>query len=645
MNTGNGNDRSRPRLSDLDQFAIEVENIGGIESTDVSLSRGVTIFTGRNATNRTSLLRAIAGAIGGDAGILKRDADEGSVTLTVHDDQYVRRYVRRNETVITEGEPYVDEADSDLIDLFACLLEDNPIRRAVRAGDDLKELLLRPIDTDEIESEITDLRAERNRIDERLTEIERERKRLSKLEEKRTRLWTELDTVESDLTEVREQVVSLDPDAAASEEAESLLAEFKQLQEALEEAESEIRTQQSIREDLQENLADVQEELARLTVQEDDLADIKREIDRLQTRESELSTTINELSTILAQNEDLLAGEEAALAELTVEDDAMDKLDPMGQSVECWTCGSRVERRVIANHLKDIEGLVDRKRDERKQVREELSELRSRHRTVKRNEQQIEDLRERKNELETELDRRSEEIEELRSETESLRTEIAELESAFESTDDLSDEHDQYERLSELEYERGRLESEIDSVETEIEEIEYLVGKQDDLEAERESLTDRITSLRSHVEQIQKEVVEQFNTHAAAVLERLEYENIERVWIERRGEGDESMFELHIVREDESGTVYEDSVDHLSESEREVVGLVVALAGYLVYDVHETVPVMLLDSLETIDAPRIAELVDYFSAHVDYLLLALLEEDATELPDSYERVPAESVLV
>lgn len=45
-----------------------------------------------------------------------------------------------------------------------------------------------------------------------------------------------------------------------------------------------------------------------------------------------------------------------------------------------------------------------------------------------------------------------------------------------------------------------------------------------------------------------------------------------------------------------------------AKSEREVTGVVFALAGYLVYDVFETVPFVLLDSLEAIDADRITKI-------------------------------------
>ena len=73
-----------------------------------------------------------------------------------------------------------------------------------------------------------------------------------------------------------------------------------------------------------------------------------------------------------------------------------------------------------------------------------------------------------------------------------------------------------------------------------------------------------------------------------------------------------TVFELHVIRSTDSGTIYEDTIDHLSESEREVTRLVFALAGYLAHDLYESMPVVLLDSLETIDSDRIAALVDYF---------------------------------
>ena len=47
---------------------------------------------------------------------------------------------------------------------------------------------------------------------------------------------------------------------------------------------------------------------------------------------------------------------------------------------------------------------------------------------------------------------------------------------------------------------------------------------------------------------------------------------------------------------------------------------------------------MLLDSVEAIDAQRISDLVEYFDQYADYLVVALLEEDAQTLDTDYKRI-------
>ena len=168
----------------------------------------------------------------------------------------------------------------------------------------------------------------------------------------------------------------------------------------------------------------------------------------------------------------------------------------------------------------------------------------------------------------------------------------------------------------------------------------------DRLRDERQTVTEELTDLRTRIDQIEAEAVEEFNEHMDSVLDILDYANLERVWIERverriregRRKVDRTVFELHVVRATASGATYEDTVDHLSESEREVTGLVFALAGYLVHDLHETVPFVLLDSLEAIDSERIAALVDYIREYARFLVVALLPEDAQALDDEYARV-------
>lgn len=130
------------------------------------------------------------------------------------------------------------------------------------------------------------------------------------------------------------------------------------------------------------------------------------------------------------------------------------------------------------------------------------------------------------------------------------------------------------------------------------------------------------------------------------VLERLAYENLDRIWLERtetdvregRKTTTKTVFDLHVVRTTSTGATYEDAIAHLSESERDVTGLVFALAGYLVHDVYKDVPFMLLDSLEAIEfrpyrgAPRLHE------GYSNFLVAALLLEDAAAVDDDYLRI-------
>ena len=239
-------------------------------------------------------------------------------------------------------------------------------------------------------------------------------------------------------------------------------------------------------------------------------------------------------------------------------------------------------------------------------------------------------------------------VEELRGRREQLTDEIETVEATVEDLEDEAYDEvlDLHKTANELEYELGRLEGDLEDVEDNIADAEARIEEEEEIREDREEVTEQIERLRTRIERIERDAVEAFNEHMDSLLDILDYANLDRIWIERverevregRRTVTERAFELHIVRTTDSGAAYEDTVDHLSESEREVTGLVFALAGYLVHDVHETVPFMLLDSLEAIDAERIAALVDYFSAYSQYVLVALLPEDAAALDDGYERI-------
>ncbi|PSP68854.1 chromosome segregation protein SMC [Halobacteriales archaeon QS_1_69_70] len=630
---------------------VAVRNLGGIDTCEVTFRPGVTVLAGRNATNRTSLLTAIGGVLGGTGPTLKSDADDGSVTLTLGGSEYTRRYVRHDGQVRAEGNPYTDATET--VDCFASLLEANPARRAVERGEDLREVLMRPVDTDAIEARIRRIEGERREVRDRLDEIDRERDQLPRLETRRAELQEELADIDDELDAVRSTVDEYDADPDTAEAAQEAIDELEETRHRLRSVRDDIDTQETSIEALREERAELEAELAELTTQDAELERIEQELARLQERERAYDDAVGDLSAIVEFTGDLLDDGCPDLPGAEPTDDVTAELDPDAKTVECWTCGSEVTTSDIRDRLCEFETLVSEKRSERAETRDRLEELRDRRDDLRSVTDRQERLESRLRDVDAELDRREGRIEELEADAEDVREEVSMLEAHIEETEELreSDLLDRYQRLSELEYERGRLERELSDVETSIETLDALADERDQLDAQDDELAAELESLRTRIDDLERASIESFNEHVADVLELLGYENLERVWIERtekeRREGrqnvSQSTFELHVVRTTDDGAVYEDTVDTLSESERDVVGLMVALAGYLVHDVYETVPMMLLDSLEAIDSERIGALIEYIAEYAPYLVVALLPEDAEALDEEYEHVPADAL--
>jgi cell division septum initiation protein DivIVA len=191
--------------------------------------------------------------------------------------------------------------------------------------------------------------------------------------------------------------------------------------------------------------------------------------------------------------------------------------------------------------------------------------------------------------IDRQIAQREQRLESLHEQRRTVQREIERLETRLAGSDEVEDTGhvDRYQRLNDLEYERGQLEQRLSELDTERDEIEGLADGKTRLEARRDDLRDEIDALRS--------------------------------------------------RDD---AVYEDTVETLSASEREIIGLVVALAGYLVHDVRAGIPFVLLDSLESIDANRIGDFLDYFAGETPYLVVALRPDDAETIDIEHDRVLA-----
>ena len=642
------------------KVTVEVENIGGIDSTEVTFGPGVTSLTGRNATNRTSLLQAIMAALGGDDVSLKADADAGRATLRMGDETFERVIERRNGTVVTEGDPYLE--DSTLAELFAFLLENNEARRAVAQGDDLRELIMRPVDTGAIKDEITQKEQEKRDIDSRIDDLDDLKSDLPELERKRTRLTDDIESLREELTAAREQIENAEAEVEETREdkdvLEQRLEELQSTRSELKRVRSQIDTERESIDALEDERDELAEELDDVPERPDERIErLEVEIDSLQSQKETLTAEIGQLQSTIQFNEEMLeaadtptagTGDPDEGADASASGSVTDRLLSDDETVECWTCGSSVARDQIETTVEQLRSSRQDRLQERNEVSASLRDRRSELQDLKEQREEYERVQQRFDDVEREIEERTERIEDHREQRSDLTDAIEQLENDVEQLE--NDVHEevleQHRELNQIEFEVERKEQDREEVEARVSEIEAQLEEREELERRREAVAERLTELRTRIDRIEADAVEAFNEHMANVLDVLGYENLDRIWIERterevregRRKVSRSSFDLKIVRSTDDGAAYEDDITHLSESEREVTGLVFALAGYLVHDVHETVPFVLLDSLEAIDSDRIAALIDYFREYAPYLVVALLEEDAAALEMPHERV-------
>jgi predicted ATP-dependent endonuclease of OLD family len=225
---------------------LRIQKIGGIDDLSLTFQPGVTVLAGRNATNRTSILRAIMAAFGSDDVSVKGDADTGKVELELGDQTYSRTLTQTSDSIRFSGDPH--PVDTTITETFAFLLETNDARQAVLSQQNLRDVIMRPVNTHEIEAEISQLKTERANVESEIDEIESLKGDLPELEQKRTSLKTEIEETRTQLEAKRDELDELDGDVEEKQEQneklEAKLDEIRSTRSELEEVRYDLETEQ-----------------------------------------------------------------------------------------------------------------------------------------------------------------------------------------------------------------------------------------------------------------------------------------------------------------------------------------------------------------------------------------------------------------
>jgi len=573
---------------------IEIENIAGILDGSTTIDPGLNAVRGSNWQGKSSFIEAVKTALGTSTE-LTENKDSGRVHLQTPEREFTVNLVRENGTVRRTGTPYLDdEYDVIRAELFACLDERNEVRSAVRQGENLEGVLMRPLNFQNLDEQIADLKREREQVQSELSGAREAKKRLPSIQEQVTQLEAEI----AELREKRDEIAesdSADEDTEDMDRETSTQQQLSEAQTTRSQAENQIdRLEQTI-ERTEERLEQRRSELESLEIPVDD--DV----------ESKLATAREELQQVKRDAEVLQSVYSAN--EMVLKESRLDLLTEVereltGDSVVCWTCGNEAEREEMEAQLDDLGDKIADMRAEAERYRDEVEELEARR-------EEIDQAKRRKRDLEAE-------VTELEDTLADRRQSLAEAENRYETAqervEELSDAVDEaVEAISDVESEIKYREAELKDTRDELSELETRADQVEMLEAESEEIRTEIEEIRNRKDEIKRRAREAFDDAMDDILSRF-------------GTGFETArltpeFELVVARDGR-----EASLDALSEGELELIGFVAALAGYESFDVDEAVPLLLVDGVGGLADDNLHTLIDYLHEQTEYLVFTAYPE-------------------
>lgn len=153
-------------------WTFDIDNIAGIRNGEATLERGLNAVRATNWRGKSSFLRAIETAMGTEQS-LTEGAEVGSVRLQTDDETYHVDLKRRRGAICRNGNPYLtDPYDAACAGVYAFLGENNEVRHAAPNGENLEAVLTRPLEFENINERIAELKQERAQAETELDHAE-----------------------------------------------------------------------------------------------------------------------------------------------------------------------------------------------------------------------------------------------------------------------------------------------------------------------------------------------------------------------------------------------------------------------------------------------------------------------------------------
>ena len=588
-------------------WELNIENIGGIRSGKASLDAGLNIVQASNFQGKSSFMSAIQTVMGttgmyGEEHPLTEGEDNGSVVLETEDGEYEVSLSRETRAVSQSGSPYLtNETDRVCAHLFAFLGEDNPIRSAVRNREDLTELLQAPLNIEDINAQISSLQQERQDLQQELRNAESAADQLPKVQEEVTQLENELEDLRARRDELSEEVTE-------ETEGDSLSDKLGAKQGSLDNTKSTVNRLESKIERKQQTLEEKEAEFEDIEIPSE--PEVTADIDENEERINDLELKISLLEDLHRANQQVIDENEVDLVTTVERSITTDEIN-------CWVCGNETTTEDIETRLNAIQDTIKSLRSEKSDLRAEVKNIQQQQRKIENKERERDRLEQTIGSIKADIREAEGEFQQAQERQEKLEQEVSHLrEEVEEAEEELNEE------LTDTKAKISNKETELERKTSEIHDLEAKADEADELEAERERLSEEITELRERKTQKQYELKDQFDQAISDVIDRFApgFDGA-HLDVKTSPNGDVEGFELTVAREGRKTTL-----NTLSEGELELVGIVVAIAGYRTYDVGERVPAILIDGVGQLASDNLRNLTEYLEDASEILVTTAYPE-------------------
>jgi len=586
-------------------ISFTVENIAGIRSGFATIEPGLNIVQASNFQGKSSFMWSIQTAMGSTGYYndhpLTEGESAGSVTLQTETESYEVHITRERTDKVRSGTPYLsEETDQLCARLFAFLGEDNPIRTAVRNGADLTEYLQAPLDIEDIDTQIQELKHELETVESQISDAKTAASELPSIQEEVTQLETELADLRDQRDALQNETVDHTKDdpsdqlSSAKSNLQNVTSKISQLENQITRKNKQIEQKQSTLDEL-EVPAEIDEPI---------------DVDKKQHRIDELTTHIQLVEDLYHANRNIL------------EDGNVDLLSDVnrtvsGDEITCWLCNETAMKADMEANITEIKETVTELRNEKNSLEREITEFNEKKQAVAQKKQQKNQLTQEIKQLNAEIQDRKGELQTHKSKKETLEGEIETL------VDKVTQAESQYnEELTNVKAQIRTKESQLEHKRATLQTLDETKAELETLRETKTEYQDTIESLRNRKTETQYELKAEFDTAMTEIIDRFapgfDHAHFD---VKTNVQGEIEGFELNIARGGQSTTV-----DALSEGEVELIGVAVALAGYRVYDVDERVPLVLIDGISQLASQHLRSLTEYLEDTSEILVTTAYPE-------------------